>query len=693
MRVKRTSIVAVTLALTMLSPMTAMAAANSNNHAFEATKKIAAEKAKLLTETYGITSVQYALIDDGEITISGHAGKNDSEDAIPLSSNTIYGIGSASKMFLTAAVMKLVDEGKVDLDLPVVSYIPDFKMADSRYTQITPRMLLNHSSGFLGTTGSNATLYGDNDTYAHDTFLEQLAMQSLKADPGAFSVYCNDGFTLAEILVERVSGMGFTAFIHKYMTEPLDMNHTKTPQDHIDQAALAGIYSPIYEGQLPQENYNMIATGGIYSTAEDLAAFSQIFTGQVEGVLSAKSVEAMAQEEYRSGMWPEEADPSYLAYGLGWDSVRLFPFNEYGIKALSKGGDTISYHSSLVVLPEYNMSAAVISSGGSSALDQLIANELLLSVLQEKGVIKERKSEKSYGVPIKADMPQEVSQYAGIYGGGSGKIMKVEINPGGELSVASVTAPNNPAQTYTYTADGSFVNDKGTEKLKFVVEKNGRTYLWSRFYLSVPGLGQTAISEYNAEKLEENPLSKDVADAWAQREGQKYYLVSGKYTSTVYLNSTPIIPFQTIKEVPGYVLDNKIIGANKAVNQLQLPVMDGRDTMEINFFQKNGVEYFTAAGNVYANEELVKPLYSGKQSRVTIQADGEAKWYSVSAKDKGKVMTVKLPSNGSFAVYNQAGICINHTVISDNNQVILPENGSIVFAGEAGSTFDISLKK
>lgn len=430
MRVKRTSIVAVTLALTMLSPMTAMAAANSNNHAFEATKKIAAEKAKLLTETYGITSVQYALIDDGEITISGHAGKNDSEDAIPLSSNTIYGIGSASKMFLTAAVMKLVDEGKVDLDLPVVSYIPDFKMADSRYTQITPRMLLNHSSGFLGTTGSNATLYGDNDTYAHDTFLEQLAMQSLKADPGAFSVYCNDGFTLAEILVERVSGMGFTAFIHKYMTEPLDMNHTKTPQDHIDQAALAGIYSPIYEGQLPQENYNMIATGGIYSTAEDLAAFSQIFTGQVEGVLSAKSVEAMAQEEYRSGMWPEEADPSYLAYGLGWDSVRLFPFNEYGIKALSKGGDTISYHSSLVVLPEYNMSAAVISSGGSSALDQLIANELLLSVLQEKGVIKERKSEKSYGVPIKADMPQEVSQYAGIYGGGSGKIMKVEINPG-----------------------------------------------------------------------------------------------------------------------------------------------------------------------------------------------------------------------------------------------------------------------
>jgi CubicO group peptidase (beta-lactamase class C family) len=278
---KRTSIVALTLVLTMLAPMSAMAATatnNSNKLTFDATKKIATEKAKLLTETYGTTSLQYALIDDGEIVISGHAGKNDTKGNVPLTSNTVYGIGSTSKMVLTAAVMKFVDEGKIDLDLPVVKYIPDFKMKDNRYKQITPRMLLNHSSGLLGTSGSNVFLYEDNDTYAHDTLLEQLATQNLKADPGAFSVYCNDGFTLAEILVERVSGMGFTAFIHKYLTEPLEMNHTKTPQDVVDPAKLAGIYSPAYKGQLPRETTNIIATGGISSTAEDLVKFSQIFT-------------------------------------------------------------------------------------------------------------------------------------------------------------------------------------------------------------------------------------------------------------------------------------------------------------------------------------------------------------------------------------------------------------------------------
>ncbi|WP_433583727.1 serine hydrolase domain-containing protein [Paenibacillus amylolyticus] len=690
---KRTSITALTLVLTMLAPMSVMAApATSNNSdlTYEPTKKIVAEKAKLLTEKHGITSLQYALIDGGEIVVSGQTGKNDKNNKVPLTSNTIFGIGSTSKMFLTASVMKLVDEGKIDLDLPVVNYIPDFQMKDHRYKQITPRMLLNHSSGLLGSTGSNATLYGDNDTYSHDTFLEQLASQNLKADPGAFSVYSNDGFTLSEIMVERVSGMSFTAFIHQYFTKPLDMKHTKTPQDVVDPAAMAGIYSPLVEGQLPQENYNVIATGGIYSTAEDLVKFSQIFTGEVQGILSSKSVEAMAQEEYKRGMWPEGGDTS-ISYGLGWDSVNLYPFSEYGIKAVTKGGDTISYHSSLIVLPEYNLAAAVTSSGGTSAKDQFIASELLLSALEEKGIITERKPEKSFGVPVKADMPEEISTYAGIYGANN-SVKKIEMNHAGQLTVSTLTAPSNPAQTYTYTADGTFVNDEGTEKLKFVKEKNGRTYLWSRSFVSLPGLGQLAFSEYTAEKLKANELSKDITSSWEQREGKRYYVVNQKYTSTVYLHSSPILSFHMNEETPGYVTNSKIIGANEAVTDLQIPGMAGRDAKEIYFAVKNGVEYITALGSVYASEEIVQPLYSGKQSVTRIQADGYAKWFSVPATVNGKVMTVKLPSNGGFAVYDQKGICINHTVVSGKNDVVLPENGRIVFAGEVGSTFEISLK-
>ncbi|NMI03735.1 serine hydrolase [Paenibacillus sp. SZ31] len=692
---KRTSIAALTLVLTMLAPLSAMATPattnNNSNLTYETTKKTVIEKAKLLTETYGTTSLQYALIDGGEIVVSGQTGKNDINDKPALTSNTIYGIGSTSKMMLTAAVMKLVDEGKIDLDVPVVNYMPDFTMKDNRYKQITPRMLLNHSSGLLGSSFNNATLYGDNDTYSHDTLLEQLASQTLKADPGAYSVYSNDGFTLAEILVERVSGIGYTAFIHKYFTEPLDMKHTKTPQDVVNPAEMAGVYSPFYEGQLPKENYNIIGTGGLYSTAEDLVKFSRIFTGEVNGILSSKSVQAMEQEEYKRGMWPEDSD-TLMSYGLGWDSVNLFPFNEYGIKAVMKGGDTLSYQSSLTVLPEHNMAAAVISSGGSSLTNQFIANELLLSALEEKGVITERKPEKSFGVPVKAETPTEISKFAGIYGGNN-SVTKIKINTTGQMTVSSLTAPSNPSQEYTYTADGTFVNDDGSEKLRFVVEKNGSTYLWSRSYISVPGLGQLAFSEYNAEKLEANELSKEINTAWEKRDGKKYYLVNEKYTSMVYLNASSILPIQLNQENPGYMSNNKIIGANEAVNLLQIPGTAGRDTMDIQFSKKDGGEYLTALGYVYASEELVRPIYSGKQSATTIQADGYAKWFSVPATAKGKVMTVKMPAKGAFAVYDQTGICINHTVVSGKNEVVLPENGRIVFAGEAGSQFEISLKK
>ena len=80
-----------------------------------------------------------------------------------------------------AAVLKLVDEGKVELDAPVTAYLPDFTMADGHYTDITVRMLLNHSSGLPGSTIANGFLLNDPDTLAADTLLEELSSQTLKA--------------------------------------------------------------------------------------------------------------------------------------------------------------------------------------------------------------------------------------------------------------------------------------------------------------------------------------------------------------------------------------------------------------------------------------------------------------------------------------------------------------------------------
>ena len=78
-----------------------------------------------------------------------------------------------------------------------------------------------------------------------------------------------------------------------------------------------------------------------------------------------------------------------------------------------------------------------------------------------------------------------------------------------------------------------------------------------RSYISFPGLGQLAFSEYTMEKLEANELSQDITASWEKREGKKYYVLNQKYTSTVYLNSSPILPIHMNKETPGYMSNHK----------------------------------------------------------------------------------------------------------------------------------------
>ncbi|XKK33975.1 hypothetical protein HFP66_30150 [Bacillus sp. A17A.1] len=121
---------------------------------------------------------------------------------------------------------------------------------------------------------------------------------------------------------------------------------------------------------------------------------------------------------------------------------------------------------------------------------------------------------------------------AGFYGN-SYSHFKIEITKKGELVL-----PTKPEEKYVYTADGSFINEKGTSKLNFVTEKNGKVYLRESTYELSPGLGQNVLTHYLAQKLENNVLPKKTAAAWAKREGGKFYLVNEKFNSMNYLGTT-----------------------------------------------------------------------------------------------------------------------------------------------------------
>ncbi len=115
--------------------------------------KAAAREAMAESEASALT---LALVDGERVIWTESLGYADRAAGKAAGPETMFGIGSVSKMFATIAVMKLVEQGKVSLDEPLVTYLPDFSMLSPEYRDITVRMLLNHSAGFPGGDMRNA---------------------------------------------------------------------------------------------------------------------------------------------------------------------------------------------------------------------------------------------------------------------------------------------------------------------------------------------------------------------------------------------------------------------------------------------------------------------------------------------------------------------------------------------------------
>ncbi|MGF9696870.1 serine hydrolase domain-containing protein [Paenibacillus sp. MABNR03] len=673
-------------AVLVVIPMTDVRAEANRMGAIEnQAERLAAQ----IVQNYGVTGLQYAIMDEGEIILSDGVGFHDKASQKPVDKDSMFGIGSVSKMVVTAATMMLVDSGKVDLDQPLTSYIKDFEMADDRYTQITPRMLMNHSSGLYGTHYGNSMLFDDNDTRNHDELLLKLKSEKLKSKPGAYSVYCNDGFQLLEILVERVSGLSYSEYIAKFISNPLHLEATKTPLDSFDREQLSETYWPTMETKLPVENANILGTGGIYSTAEELSRFAEVLIGNRPDILSESSAKSMQNHEYRQGIWVSE-ERNTFNYGLGWDAVALAPFSDYGITALTKGGDTMLYHASLITIPEHDISMAVLSSGGSSIYNQMFASKVLLEVLEDQGIIEEIQPDQKFSTPDKVKMPTELTAYSGLYGT-VGTTLDIDIK-NSEIKLPALQGGLIPEQTYVYTGEGQFTSPDGSVKVSFEKERNDKVYVKVLANITLPGLGQTVMNTYDFQKLEHNTLDTATKEKWAARNGSKYYALDEKITSIFYLLPSMLIKNLSVDAENGYANGTRVVDPDHAVNVAEIPVMNGRDAFDLQLYSKNGAEFLIQDGQEYIAEDAITPIFAGKTGVTTIPSNGQARWYAIGSSSANKSLTVDSPGNGGYAVYNEKGEVVHFSVATNQQSTQLPKGGFIVFGGEAGDVFKIHLK-
>ncbi len=671
--------------------------------AAEAPKTVAetAREAAAAAITYGAaSSAAWAVWQDGEIVASGaQAGASAGEGAKQPPAADLFGVGSVSKIYTTVAVLQLAEAGKLELDQPVVRYLPDFRMADSRYRDITVRMLLNHSSGLMGSSMGSGLLFGDAGEEAADTLLERLATQRLKAEPGAYSVYCNDGFTLAQLVVEAVTDQNFQDYLHANILDPAGLEETRFPDELLgseEEERVAPIFQAGDDRPLPMDCLGVVGTGGIYATAEDLARFGGALTGQT--LLKEETRNAMAAPEYAGGLWPEEG-PDALAYGLGWDSVEWFPFSQSGVTALVKGGDTQYYHAGLVVLPEHGLAAAVLSSGGVSTYNELAASRMLLAALAAKGV-------KVDETPLKlpeaqpALMPKEQAELSGYYA--SLMVYKVDVAADGTLTMHYLNMPGVPDRTFTYYSDGSFRDEANASAIRLVKEDNGRVYLHQRAFTELPGLSGLPASNYAAVKLPEHEISPELQELWDKRMAETVVVpMNERYSSQTYLALGAAFAAEaelaeSAEFAPGYTGALEIVDENHARYVPQLPGNAGRDGYDLEFRRDEAgtLWMYQSNGSVAMDLAAAPALSTGKDGRTvcTIQPDGYARWYRVGEKAAGKTMTVRTPENAGFWVYDGKGGVTASSVLWDDQAVKLPEGGLVVFAGDPGARFALDFQ-
>jgi dipeptidyl aminopeptidase/acylaminoacyl peptidase/CubicO group peptidase (beta-lactamase class C family) len=316
--------------------------------------------AELATE-HRVPGAVLGIAQAGEVVTVAH-GLTNVDTGVAVTPETLFQIGSVSKVWTATAVMRLVEQGVLDLDTPVVRYLPELVTSDPEVTaRVTMRQLLNHTSGIDGDVFT--------DTGRGDDCLERY-VASLTDVPqnhplAATWSYCNTGYSIAGRVIEKVTGKVWDEAMRELLFTPLGLTRTVTlPEQALLHNTAVG---HVHEGQeeprrTPVWGLSRAAgpAGSINASASDLLAFARLhMTGGVtadgERLLSTESVAAMQACEV------ELPDPYTIAdsWGLGW-----FRLGWDGIRLVGHDGNTIGQSAFLRVLPEHDLAVTLLTNGG-----------------------------------------------------------------------------------------------------------------------------------------------------------------------------------------------------------------------------------------------------------------------------------------------------------------------------------------
>lgn len=302
-------------------------------------------------EALHIAGAVLVVVKDGEIFFTKGYGYADVEKKKPVSPHdTLFRPGSVSKLFTWTAVMQLYEQGKLDFDADINTYLKDFQIPDSFDEPITLKHLFTHRPGFEDVIGGMAARTPD-DLVSLSDFIKKKMPERIFS-PGKYTAYSNYGVALAGYIVELVSGMPFEEYIEEFIYLPLGMEKSTFRQPL--PAHLAGFMSNGYsyeDGTFKAQEFElingMIPAGSMSSTAGDMAKFmiAHLQDGQYgdNRILTQETSQLMHTQLFSH-------DPRVPGNAYGFWEQRL-----NNLRIIGHSGDTFVFHSLLALIPEHNI--------------------------------------------------------------------------------------------------------------------------------------------------------------------------------------------------------------------------------------------------------------------------------------------------------------------------------------------------
>lgn len=469
----------------------------------------------------GYTGVSYAIRINNEIVASDSLGVIDQIHNEPITNDCTFNVCSISKMFCAMAVMQLVEKGLLSLEDKVADILPEFWMPDERYKEITVRMCLDHSSGLPGTQWKHFNLSEVGKVDYYKEVLHYFSKSHLKADPGEYSVYCNDGFTVAEMVVAKVSGMRYEDYILKNITEPIGAHSTRLSY------TINPDYPLVSEGKKPKELLLVQGAGGITTNMIDLTKFGQLFLEE-NSIISEESKEIMRR---KWGATFLKSDNNSLEYGLGWDTVCFFDEDyDLGDHVQIKGGNSMIFSSRMIVIPKYNAVLTIAETHDCGLDIHGVIMRMFAMIMEQRGV-----KITSFDVVE----PEWKQKFDGIYLQPTGG-MKVTLNH----SFMTLQRKNGKGEwelmEVLNAKDGKWWNDK--QEAYFFEEHNEDLYLLKQMKTKVIAM---------AMKAKDYPALNDV---WKQRLNKTYIVNSASPFDLAVGQILAAITLKKLEEAEGILI-------------------------------------------------------------------------------------------------------------------------------------------